>query len=97
MYPGRIQEFSTELGSLDLSYWENGMEQTFGSWFAYHCECGTPPNGHKLKEEVFLKDDLQASAFQAMCDSQFTEFRERYLPLRKERHQNRMYSQPSIL
>lgn len=60
------------------------------SWFA-------PPYCHRLKEKVPLKDDLQASTFQAVCDSQFTECRERYLPSRKERYQKRVYSQPSIL
>ena len=41
--------FQTDLGSLDLSYRENVMEETFGCWFAFPCEIGGLPYGHTVR------------------------------------------------
>ena len=45
-YP-RISQ--TDLGSLDLSYRENTMEQMFGCWFAFPCEYGALPYSRILR------------------------------------------------
>ena len=52
--------FQTNLGSLDLSYSENLMEQTSGCLFAFLCECGGLPYGNTGKGKLVLRNDLQA-------------------------------------
>ena len=41
--------FQTDLGSLDLSYREIVMEQTFGCWFVSFFESGELPYGVSLR------------------------------------------------
>ena len=51
-YP-RISQ--TDLGSLDPSYRENSMEQTFWCLFAYPCECGGFPYCNTVRGNFYLK------------------------------------------
>ena len=48
VYPQDPRIFQTDLGSLDLSYREIVMEQTFGCWFASFFESGELPYGVSL-------------------------------------------------
>ena len=41
--------FQTDLGSLYLSYRETVMEQPFGCWLAFPCECWDLPNSLSLR------------------------------------------------
>ena len=43
------RNFQTDLGSLDLSYREIVMEQTFGCWFVSFFESGELPYGVSLR------------------------------------------------
>lgn len=95
--PCDSRNFQTELCSLEFFYRENWLEQPFGGCFAFPCECGTPTYGHSLKKILPLKIDFHASTFQAESDSQVAECEESYLPLRKERHPQRVCLQTSIL
>ena len=45
--------FQTDLGSLDLSYRENLMEQTFGCLFAFPSECGCLPYGDTVRGNCY--------------------------------------------
>lgn len=95
--PCDARNFQTELCSLEFFYRENWLEQPFGGCFAFPCECGTPTYGHSLKKILPLKIDFHTSTFQAESDSQVAECEESYLPLRKERHPQRVCLQTSIL
>ena len=56
------RNFQTILGSLDLSYRENVMEQMLECLFAFPCECGGFLNGNTVRK-LLLKNDLQANIF----------------------------------
>ena len=90
--PRDSRNFQTDLCSLEFSYRENWLEQPFGGCFAFPCECGTPTYSHSLRRILPLKIDFQASAIQAECDSLVTEREESYLPSKKERHPQRVFS-----
>ena len=47
--------FKTDLGSLDPSYRENLMEQTFGCLFAFPSECGCLPYGDIVRGNCYWK------------------------------------------
>ena len=51
-YP-RISQ--ADLGSLDLPYRENVMEEMFGCWFAFPCEIGGLPCSHTVRWNCYWK------------------------------------------
>ena len=90
-YP-RISQ--TDLGSLDLSYRENMMEQRLGC-LLFRESVGVVP---KLTQsgEIVTEKWPSSKHFQAMCYSQHTECWESYVPSMSERHQKRMWFQASV-
>ena len=95
VFPQDSRIFQTDLDSLEPSYRENVMEQTFTWSFADPCDSGVfhmvTPSG----ETVIIKWPA-SKGFQAVCDSQYTEGWEKYAPSRKEMYQPRVCFLASI-
>ena len=86
--------FQTDLGSLDLSYRENMMEQTLGC-LLFHESVGVFPKVTK-SGEIVTEKLLSSKHLQAMCYSQDTECWESYVPSMNEKHQKRKWFQASV-
>ena len=93
--PCCIHPYSTKSRLTGHSYRENVMEQMFGCWIAFSCECGGHPYCHNIMGSCCWKMTWK-QAFQAVCESQHTEYWESTVPSRKERHQQRVCFQASI-
>ena len=88
--------FQTDLGSLALSFRENVMKHMFGCWFAFPCECRGLPYDHTVRGNSYWKI-TPSKCFEPVSDSQHTECWESYVPSRKERHQQRVNFQASMI
>ena len=83
-----------DLGTPDLCYRENMMDQMFGRWFCFPCECGGLPYTHTIRVDWYWKMSSK-QAFQAVSDTQHSKHRKSYVPSRKVRHKWKVCFQAS--
>ena len=84
------RNFQADIDSLDLYCREKVTEQTILCWFAFSVILGILPT-ISFSGKTAMKNDLQARTFQQCVSLSLQCVGGKYLPLRKERHQLRVY------
>ena len=89
VFPQDPSIIQSDLGPLDLSYRENVIEQRFGCWFAFPCECGDLPYSLSLRGNWERKMNSKQT-LQAVCFFQHTICLESHFPSLKKMHHQRV-------